>query len=336
MFRPRTTIVVGAGAGVDFGFPVGATLVERIAEQLDHSDAQASASNEAKAFRVFLARHAGLRPADLTEAAQRISDGIRFSTSIDGFLHQHSDDSSVQWCGKAAILFNIFRGERTSSLYVDPENPTFPLGIRQTWLGKFSQRLFDNCGDRVVDALSRVAVISFNYDRCFEHFLTQALAKGFALSNEEAAELVGNMTIVHPYGTVGDLPPKQSPLPFGTAEWQSKVDDLVGRIRTYSEASDDTYHSAKEIIRQTETLIFLGFGFLPQNMDILQPGEGRSSIDRIFATALNVADDQIEALGRNLGSRLFESRKQIRPISIDPAVDCAGFFDRYHFSLLDA
>jgi hypothetical protein len=51
-------------------------------------------------------------------AADIISTGLRYESSIDNFLDKHQGNEYIQYCGKLAIAFVIIHAEKKSNLYV--------------------------------------------------------------------------------------------------------------------------------------------------------------------------------------------------------------------------
>jgi hypothetical protein len=57
----------------------------------------------------------------------------------------------------------------------------------------------------VLKLFENASFIIFNYDRCLEQFLVNALPRLYAISETEADSIVHNINIIHPYGSVGEL-----------------------------------------------------------------------------------------------------------------------------------
>ena len=85
-------------------------------------------------------------------------------------------------------------------------NPPAPVPAAPTWLGPFMQMLTENVTvDQLAEAIGRVAVITFNYDRTFEHFLKHALWTYYRLTEAEAEKFARSLVVHHPYGSLGKL-----------------------------------------------------------------------------------------------------------------------------------
>ena len=79
--------------------------------------------------------------------------------------------------------------------------------VASTWFNAFFQILTENCQKEELPArLQELAVISFNYDRCFEHYMYLALQNYYGMSAEETVRMLALLEVHHPYGKVGSLP----------------------------------------------------------------------------------------------------------------------------------
>jgi hypothetical protein len=166
----------------------------------------------------------------------RIRDGIPLSQSIDDFLDLHRDDSFVNLVGKAAIVKTILEAERRSKLALveQADGQQFkPEKLTNTWLLKFMHMLSRGIAKADVRQIfNNVAFIIFNYDRCVEHFLYNALQKLYGINEKDAADILADCTIIHPYGLVGPYLPIGR-VPFGAGSTNYR--ELSKQIKTYTE-----------------------------------------------------------------------------------------------------
>jgi len=144
------------------------------------------------------------------KASRQIVNAMPQAPSIDNFINSHRDNKLIAQCGKIAISASILEAEKHSFLYFDTSNSYNRLefsNISQTWFNSFFQLLTQNCQFHdLANRFSEVAVVSFNYDRCLEHFLFESIKNYYSANSNDAANLVSQLTIYHPYGTVGNLP----------------------------------------------------------------------------------------------------------------------------------
>jgi len=100
-----------------------------------------------------------------------------YAVTIDDFLDLHRDNSNVNLFGKAAIVKTILEAERASKLAfekVDGRDVFKPEKLANTWFLKFMHMLSRSVPN-AREIFANVAFVIFNYDRCVEHFLYNAL-----------------------------------------------------------------------------------------------------------------------------------------------------------------
>jgi hypothetical protein len=112
----------------------------------------------------------------------------------------------------------------------------------------------------------------------------------YGIPKEEAVGIVDKADIIHPYGTVGAL----ARVPFGGNE-EIRLDyaELGQGIKTYTERVEEekTLDKIHQAINQADAIVFLGFAFHKQNMELLFKSLVRVRKTRyIFATAKGMSD----------------------------------------------
>ncbi|MER9886820.1 hypothetical protein NKJ48_14205 [Mesorhizobium sp. M0114] len=336
--------MVGAGASVEAGLPTGEGLIPKITEYLGYLRGDAG---EHIRYAPMLPESKDDRRCNKTMmegAAKRITKGLHSSFSIDNFIDQNRGDKFIEAVGKLAIAKTILAEEAGSKMMVENDNiynePVLAK-LRGTWYAKLSSLIFEGCTkDGLAERLGRITFIIFNYDRCVEHYLYWAIRLTYGLTQLDAAGLMKNLTIHHPYGSVGPLPwqDDQAPVYFGNPP-NGEVSPWVaaGRIKTFTEGIGSNEHTAiQQAVFDAHMVIFLGFGFHYLNMSLLTPTENPpptfEGAKRYFGTVFersrsdrDILQSKIEALCRIKGS-----------VRVDLApVKCAPLFDEYHatFSL---
>jgi len=105
--------------------------------------------------------------------------------SIDNFIDSHRDDERISQCGKLPVARCILEAESQSTLLVDQSNIYNKLDfglVENTWFNAFFQFLTENCQKADIPArLQQISIISFNYDRCIEHYLHVALQNYYGM-----------------------------------------------------------------------------------------------------------------------------------------------------------
>lgn len=353
MFNRKTLFVIGAGAGFDIDVPVGRELAEHIFQRtkivLDHGRLGRDTYDEDLALNFF--ERGDPKANDYAQAFEVIRNGVLLANSIDDFLNIHEGAPAVVTAGKAAIVRTILHAERHCKLYVDPSNIYNKMNvvdIRDSWFVKFMQVL--GPGKKVSDVdsfLDDVSFITFNYDRCLEHFLRHALQLLYGIQPQKAAEIVAKADIIHPYGSVGTLEKMQ----FGGIE-HARMDfrELSKGIKTYTERIEEpeVLQSMQTAIRKAKCIVFLGFAYHKQNMALLKPPRSRKT-KQIYGTAFKMSDSDVEEVVSELES-FFPDNENNEPVEgpggvplptldqhynirIDNKLTCSQLFDYYAKSL---
>ena len=348
MFKSRTVFIIGAGASREADLPMGEELKGQIADLLDIRFAdgwrQASGDDQITAALRQHVRSADGRQGDINpylHKAWQIRDVVpALSISIDNYLDAHQGDEQVELCGKLGIVRAILRAEAGSKLrHVGDGFDRFDLTkLYGTWYSRFFQMLTENVPkSQAHTVFDNVSIITFNYDRCIERFLAQALADYYSLELDKAQSLVQQrLRIFHPYGQVGPLPWQDltQATPFGSSG--ADLLHLAKGIKTFTEGRNDEefvgpMHAE---ITAAETIVFLGFAFHPLNMQLLAPTKG-SDPSRIFATTFGLSEadkDVIEnSIFRMLGRRERAYDDPLKPEMAN--LKCADFFAHYFRSL---
>ncbi|MGO8087250.1 hypothetical protein AB9E29_08965 [Rhizobium leguminosarum] len=357
MFLDAITFVVGAGASTEYGegvFPVGGGLRTRIEDGYNFNVGRFDQRLETGDKLLFqsLRRRFQRRMEDFEKrlaAARLIKDHLYMFPSIDAFIdHYDDDDNCVAEMGKAAIAVQIARAERECLMAPDPERSSYSFDIKRlkdSWLEPFARILMDNVRDPH-EVGEGVSIICFNYDRCIEFYLIEALRRRYRIDYSEARQIVGKMNIVHPYGTLGSLPEQELMHDASHPEFGPDVDDrfdvwsLVPNIKTYTERVEEG--EALSRIRKAMTncrhLVFLGFGFTTENMKLLSTAETAPKPDIkqfMLATAVGISQHGRPALQEKI-SGLFANpigTQWQRSTMIEVGMGCAALLNSHYLML---
>jgi hypothetical protein len=187
------------------------------------------------------------------------------------------------------------------------------------------------------EIFDHVSFIIFNYDRCVEYFLLHSLQKLYGIPEEEASFL-DDLRIVHPYGLVSELRSRMCPdgLPFGCTDGLDYV-SLTGNIKTYTEqvAAADLLSNIEAEMRKAECLVFLGFAYHSQNMQLLTPSKAMPH-KPVFGTAYKMSNADTDVISHQI-SLFFTPNMttQMRAdlIRLENKLTSADLFDNYAKSL---
>lgn len=306
MFRRKTVFILGAGASAEFNLPIGSALAERIHKMMDvrfRHLTQFIGDGDEELFE-SLKRRLGYKSDQWLRAFWRIRDGILFSNSIDDFLDRHQQDAVMLLAGKAAIAKTIAEAEQKSVLMPGNHQSRFdPLRAKDTWLLRLVRMMGASVSSQEV--FNNVSFISFNYDRCLEHFLWQAIPNLYAVPNNDVAEIMRPLKVFHPYGSIAPLPVTDQPdtVPFGGD--LSDYVSIAKRIHTYTEqiSDGDEMVEMHRAIAEAEQLVFLGFGFHSQNMALLTPDQLLGE-KLVYATTFGLSGPNAEVV-KNRIAELF-------------------------------
>ncbi|WP_420347386.1 hypothetical protein [Pelagibius sp.] len=352
LFKTETLFIVGAGASKEANLPVGNELKSIIAKSIDIRFGGTGRQQESGDYEIMeaLRAHASMRSTnensrinvnDYLHAGWRIRDAMPQASSIDTFIDSHDGDEGIETCGKLAIAKAILEAEKASLLYVNhrrgDERPSFER-LGNTWYSRIWQALtMERKRSELRDIFHNTGFIVFNYDRCIEHFFFHALQNFYGVNEGEAAKLSSSLRVHHPYGKVGDLPWQDGELrvEFGASPRGQGLLAISKQIKTFTEQVDDahTLNEMRAMIGAAKNLVFLGFGFHEQNMQLLRPVVPPST-KRVFATSKGIssADRDVieneiaELYGPEIGERL--------PIHTRTQITCCDLFDEYWRSLM--
>ena len=336
MSSKKTVIVVGAGASREAGLPTNDQLKKTIVRDLDIRFDIRQISGD-RTIASALDTCGGINR--YLPACWRIRDALPQAMSIDHFINAHQGNRDIELSGKLAIAKSILKAERNSLLYINQPNMNNNFNfasIEKTWLNAFWQRISENCqAEGLRKRLSSIVLIIFNYDRCVEHFLYQSIQNYYGLGPEEAASLVTTMEIYHPYGVVGSLPWTHGldRMEFGATPNYQALARIAAQIKTFAEGMDPEESDIEKIrdhMKTTDTLVFLGFAYHRQNLELLKLPKSRPErMIRCYGTTFGISDADLEEIKSELldlcGAWLVRNEEK--------NLTCRDFWDTYRKAL---
>lgn len=309
MFRAKTCFVLGAGASLEAGFPIGSALLTTIMEKLNlRYKFNSLNSGDSVIAAALLQKVGGQYGEDFNEylyAAWRICEAAQIGLSIDNVIEQHDDDYRVQLCGKIAIAVSLLAAEKNSRLMPDRYETSPDLNkMKGTWYPTFVQMLCENVPRRSIESLfDNVPIVTFNYDRSVEYYLPQELMRVYGIDRNAADSAVSRLNIVHPYGQVAKLASSVESGGIGYGAAGINYLDLSENIITFSERIDDESQLARirQPIDDAEQIVFLGSAFHRQNLELITPRTSRYR--RVYATTLGIHGTEQDVVRLDLSSR---------------------------------
>ena len=340
LFRAKTLFVIGAGASYEVDLPVGAELLQQIVRFLSYEfewnrpksgdiaifDALKLIFNEGGSV-TTLNRHliAGAR---LTKSAQQ-------ALSIDNVIDA-LEDPEVELIGKLGIARSILGAESTSGKFRPNREDGIELEVKNfsnTWYSSLTKLLTEGVKRSSVGTIfDNVEIINFNYDRCLEHYLPFSLSNYYDRPLEDMQQLLHKLKIHRPYGVVGRLPWMSGLGPtvrFGDSSARSLA-AVAQQIRTFTEQVEDgtARQSMQAAVRSADRIIFLGFAFHRQNVELIASEIQRHT--QVIATSFGISASDRAVIKEELSVALEYSTEPHAESRADLAtMTCNDFFNEY-------
>jgi hypothetical protein len=308
MFKQHTVIVIGAGAGVEYGMPLGSKLVTDIADavrfRFDRYNGSDPNSGDYELFQMIYRQLGGNREEvnKFTVAGNALASVLSSANSIDDALYQLGETPEAVTLGKMCIMRSILKAEGASTIRLSERTakPAHESG-RDGWVEQiFSMAISGLKQSQMEFAFDKLTFVNFNYDRCLEHYVYWALRR-IGLEEDRSVDIVRDLKIIRPYGGLGSILSTENDfVAYGGATDLFKA---IPRIRTFTES--DAIHDGSKLevaIRDAHLVMFLGFGFHAQNMDLLKvrPAAHR----RVMATVKKVHPENKIAIAAEIRSKL--------------------------------
>jgi hypothetical protein len=301
MFKKKTVFVIGAGASAEFGFPTGPELQSTISDMFNPSSPITPGD-----INIAFAQTKSIDYGTLVIASQQLSIGLHGASSIDRFLAMHNDDG-LSWVGKLAISYEILKCEIACNLAA--KNYSLKETI-DTWLGILLKILQEqaSAGD-AASIFHNVSFVTFNYDRVIEQFFYLAIQRLFRVQDHEVINALRSLRVFRAYGKIGQPPfmpqtPDEVAIPFGSQVTGDMLIHAASNIKTIGDEMKEVGHreSIRDEMRSADQIIFLGFSFNEQNVELIAP-PGDAYPREVFFTAYRESPQNV-ALFREILNEL--------------------------------
>lgn len=309
--------VIGAGASVEFGFPTGRELLDEIQGRLERPEQIPTI------YQTFLKISAkrNISMVDLLNCARTVAQACPYANSIDDYIAQ-SKNEFIAICAKTAIVDTIIDFENSAKNMIEnsilhEEKDKFHKSITRFLIARNNnrQRIFDN-----------VVFLSFNYDRLFGYYIFNSLKKYFGADDFDSDFMNRSFKISHPYGQC--MPYAWNGVEENFGLKKEEYSDEISYIRTYNELFDKNFaEEIKSNLEKSNKLVFLGFGYHKQNIELLRPKN--TSPLKVYGTAKGISEPNIQHVKSDLG--LITSVPERAIIS---EMTCDEFLDFYWRDLL--
>lgn len=273
MIEKQVVLILGAGASKPYGFPLGQELLQQIL----------TLGPGNKSYTRIV--QSGFSEQELKSFQEDLRASGR--SSIDAFLETNVNYVRI---GKAAIAVLIAHSEKTGSLY-SADNA-----------GNWYQYLFELIvSDSGINhqSNSRLSIVTYNYDRSIEVFLHNALKRlSFPELTFSPNGVYGGIRILHVHGLLDELQfdPNSSGRGYGSIKSQEELERVIDKISIIHEYEKDkgNYPQIHEILRLSESVVFLGFGFHSLNLQRLNVKAYCPSNAIIYGSTLGLTDSEVK------------------------------------------
>jgi hypothetical protein len=255
MIQVPTVLVLGAGASVPYGFPSGAELRRLIISSLKPRLPRGQLST--------LLIASGFSVEEINDFRTELMNSN--TTSVDLFLEKRRKFINI---GKAAIAASLLPFEADSkTTMLEPWECALPLRDRakEGWYQYFASQLklgYDNWGRGLL------TILSYNYDRSFEHYLFTILRSSCDRSLDECWKKFQEIPIIHLHGALGRYHPGNSDaLEYGVPLDPKTTLRAAAEIKIIHEVQPGgEFNVAQEALDDAHVVCFLGCGYAPENM----------------------------------------------------------------------
>lgn len=358
----KTVYVLGAGASKEYGLPIGDELKENISQLLRipvNNFGEISGGNQLIKS-CFMSKWFGdldyhmrtTRVAELANISNRISTNLPLAISIDNYVDNHRENQNIEKISKLAISYCILQAERKSKMvnYKEKHRPLVDLNaLSNTWIVKLFRTITENRSFQELESVFRnITFVVFNYDRCLEYFLFNALLSYYSDSGatkETVRELINSITIFHPYGKIGVLPELlENPsdgMQFGGEVDEKKLVEIASQINTFTQGTAESNNSVagiRKALSETQRQVYLGFAFHELNMELLRPKSATIHDQvKIYATTLGMGESDAQIVKSKISNLVMggitnaQTNRVIKDNYKD--VTCSSLFDSFRLSL---
>lgn len=230
MIEAGTVFVLGAGASAPYGFPLGHDLRQQIVRMLSNLSGEE--------YKMLLS--CGHNEKYVDGFRNDLDDAIH--GTIDDFI---SDRPKYRVIASQAICIALAKCENHSKIF-----------RHRDWYPYLFELLNVRDGSSMLNG-----IITLNYDRSLEHYLSRSIAVSFEGQNLQRAQaLLDKFPICHLHGTLGEYPQRPYHNKIETAEIIKMAEVL--RITSDDDLDNSPqYKAARQMCDSAKEIIFLGFGY---------------------------------------------------------------------------
>lgn len=328
MFNEKTVFILGAGASYHYGYPTGEQLIERIkvvAQAICDNGMIGDQKIDENLLNYLLniCNLSGNLRNHVKDFLERLQD---FSPlSIDFFLSVNEDLGPI---GKFLIACVIMDFDLS---------PTQKRTVKGDWLKFIVTKLcyFDSILDKGKNLSdNQIQFITFNYDMSLEERLKAAFESSGKFRGQ-FDEFIEGERIYHVYGKLDAQAMDQDEIEFQQSHLSEKniciyaawcASKKIDIVRTDNNAFEEKRKIVSSILKDAQNIFILGFGFAPENCEILNLAENlknNKNNSRVKVHFTNFTDSKIinlkfaKAIGLTQSERYFVKNDFYNPKLID-------------------
>lgn len=264
MIDTPTTLILGAGASVPFGFPTAGKLIYDIWELVSgKSEDQQLLEEDQRLLKIIADNY------NISHLPKSFCRDLHLSQqpSVDDFIERRPEYLDI---GKLSIHYVIHHYEKKKFM----EDPRDFDWYHELWKILNVTKLDDFRNNKL-------SIITFNYDRSLEFYLITSIRSSFPnISFDNAKEILfQTIPIIHIYGSLGEI------ISSNTSCLDSKYLSYGGELKGYGyndwcknlkiipeNHQSESLLEARKLISKSERIYFLGFGYGETNLKRLEIG----------------------------------------------------------------
>ncbi|WP_298257018.1 hypothetical protein [uncultured Litoreibacter sp.] len=210
-------------------------------------------------------------------SAHQIIASAKQAISIDNIVDALGD-AQTELVAKLGIVRAIHSAEKQSHFFKETHERSNEIDLRKfgsTWYSHLTKIICENRKrEDISNIFENLSFVSFNYDRCLEHYLPKSIANYYGLTEELVQDYVQDLRVHRPYGIAGRLPWQNSDTaaaPFGNVRADSLA-VAASEIRTFTQGmgDQDKQSAMHKDLMEAERIVFLGSAFHRQNLELLK------------------------------------------------------------------
>ena len=314
MITRETVLVLGAGASAAYRLPTALELTQQIVAQMPKRVG-------------VLEKLKGIRKEHIDEFVRALARSD--IASVDEFIGRRTEFMRV---GKAAIADTLYRAEEPNraSLHYQQEGILDHTNPIDHWLELVWKHLRTDATPESFEN-NKLKIVTFNYDRMVEAYLTRVMVETFDLSNDEAIEIWQTaIPIVHVHGQLSDSRLVDEDGDPTTSQLTESIDTI--RVLPESSGGDEPFALAGEYLENAWAVCFLGFSYHPDNLRRLDV-KNKTAKKHVWGTAVGMTEAECRKVAHVMG-KVWDGQSEEPEFVTDPEIKgCRDFLRRFNFLL---